>query len=812
MPSQRRRLGSSVTLQSGEHREAHGVIFFSEQQIREREEFVRRIIGGDLDWREGGEEFLRRYPDDNLALHLLSVHWMQEGDLARAEEYGWRALAAAPSRHQYYLTQAQIVQARDERLCDGLTELWLRKCSLLPPEEFQALLTEGEGFLPEDLVGGEPESVRRRFVAIANDLARGRSRESSAVRQRLRPYRLLHQLQDPPREGLDAAWVNRVLNLADECEPLLVGMLRVWAAEELGPHADFAARAALALLGEIGRPANLPILLEFSSVETLSVDEAAQWAIARIASRRPQEAFEQWRLLAPQAEPADRVVMARQVALAPRVPGGVDFVLAAWDVLPQLPANARVAALHILVLSYLAADWPRSRDLLPAVLRRYRRYFRPRVLESCMEFAEQAAAHPAGLRAVIQVRPWTVYEICADVEGIARAGEDDWDPGLVGTRRPAAAKAIGRNDPCWCGSGKKYKKCHLESDQSGVASQISEDSFEPNLASSLRSKLVAFLPEAIGAAGLREAFAEFLGDERPREFEQDEQIEFTEWVIWDYVAPALRRTVLEEYLLRRGGRLPPEERRVLEGWARAAISLYRIREVRRNEGVELEDLLRGGRVFVRDRSLSLGARRGQACLVRVLETGDHHEANALCRFVPAQAAKQLREWIVRDRDETGLDWDRYLRANSHRLQRRALLLTFAQKGSGRIVTMEGDPVTFSTATYEVRDPAALLAALDRCSVLRRNEPGESADPESISFTWVGDEGEGGGSDSGARVLGGVRIATNRLILECLSRERLQRGRALLEAVAGHALRHRGDRFTSLGQALRNLPEGPARGN
>lgn len=24
---------------------------------------------------------------------------------------------------------------------------------------------------------------------------------------------------------------------------------------------------------------------------------------------------------------------------------------------------------------------------------------------------------------------------------------------------------IGRNDPCHCGSGKKYKKCHLEKDQ-----------------------------------------------------------------------------------------------------------------------------------------------------------------------------------------------------------------------------------------------------------------------------------------------------------------------------------------------------------
>ena len=26
-------------------------------------------------------------------------------------------------------------------------------------------------------------------------------------------------------------------------------------------------------------------------------------------------------------------------------------------------------------------------------------------------------------------------------------------------------KKIGRNDPCWCGSGKKYKDCHLALDE-----------------------------------------------------------------------------------------------------------------------------------------------------------------------------------------------------------------------------------------------------------------------------------------------------------------------------------------------------------
>jgi preprotein translocase subunit SecA len=39
-------------------------------------------------------------------------------------------------------------------------------------------------------------------------------------------------------------------------------------------------------------------------------------------------------------------------------------------------------------------------------------------------------------------------------------------------QRPATVKRdkpkLGRNDPCWCGSGKKYKSCHLRSDEAGA--------------------------------------------------------------------------------------------------------------------------------------------------------------------------------------------------------------------------------------------------------------------------------------------------------------------------------------------------------
>jgi uncharacterized protein YecA (UPF0149 family) len=30
---------------------------------------------------------------------------------------------------------------------------------------------------------------------------------------------------------------------------------------------------------------------------------------------------------------------------------------------------------------------------------------------------------------------------------------------------PERALHLGRNEPCWCNSGKKYKKCHAESDR-----------------------------------------------------------------------------------------------------------------------------------------------------------------------------------------------------------------------------------------------------------------------------------------------------------------------------------------------------------
>jgi preprotein translocase subunit SecA len=46
------------------------------------------------------------------------------------------------------------------------------------------------------------------------------------------------------------------------------------------------------------------------------------------------------------------------------------------------------------------------------------------------------------------------------LEVLDEDGPDQLLPQPVEQRRVDENEQIGRNDPCWCGSGKKYKKCH----------------------------------------------------------------------------------------------------------------------------------------------------------------------------------------------------------------------------------------------------------------------------------------------------------------------------------------------------------------
>ena len=45
-------------------------------------------------------------------------------------------------------------------------------------------------------------------------------------------------------------------------------------------------------------------------------------------------------------------------------------------------------------------------------------------------------------------------------DGYGVDADEEPEPAFVEQRRLDEHEQLGRNDPCWCGSGKKFKKCH----------------------------------------------------------------------------------------------------------------------------------------------------------------------------------------------------------------------------------------------------------------------------------------------------------------------------------------------------------------
>ena len=110
----------------------------------------------------------------------------------------------------------------------------------------------------------------------------------------------------------------------------------------------------------------------------------------------------------------------------------------------------------------------------------------------------------------------------------------------------------------------------------------------------------------------------------------------------------------------------------------------------------------------------------------------------------------------------------------------------------QVLSAEGDEVVFSKAHYEVLDEEALRHALDTSKSMVRDDDDH--------YGWV-DEKED--ASAARRAFGHLEIANGELILECQTRQRLERGKELLRHLAGEALRHKGDDFRGWKSALRD---------
>lgn len=189
----------------------------------------------------------------------------------------------------------------------------------------------------------------------------------------------------------------------------------------------------------------------------------------------------------------------------------------------------------------------------------------------------------------------------------AGAPPDDEMVTLLEHFRPAPRRDLGRNHPCWCGSGRKYKVCHLHREQLPLAER----------AAWLYQKPVTGMLEGSFADVLVEAAAE-----RCRYWDfsdaMDQAIE--DPLVWD--AALFEGGAFADFLAVRGALLPDDERQLAEQWLVAERSVHEVTSVRAGDGMTLRDVRTGAVHAVREAAASRQVSVGELYCARVVPAGD----------------------------------------------------------------------------------------------------------------------------------------------------------------------------------------------
>jgi hypothetical protein len=171
----------------------------------------------------------------------------------------------------------------------------------------------------------------------------------------------------------------------------------------------------------------------------------------------------------------------------------------------------------------------------------------------------------------------------------------------------------GRNDPCWCGSGRKLKVCHP-----GAAEPIPL----PDRVGWICTKAAGYLERQGG-----EAAADILELTFARATDPDDR----ESVAQAITDPVVLDTALtefgwfERFLRDRGPLLPDDEVLLATSWLLVDRTVYEIEDTVPGKSMVLRDVRTGERLDVRERTLSMQAEIGQMVCGRAVPDGVTHQ-------------------------------------------------------------------------------------------------------------------------------------------------------------------------------------------
>jgi hypothetical protein len=231
---------------------------------------------------------------------------------------------------------------------------------------------------------------------------------------------------------------------------------------------------------------------------------------------------------------------------------------------------------------------------------------------------------------------------------------------------------IRRNDPCYCGSGNKYKQCHLKIEQA----EAKEERAWETAARFLRRDLIAFAREERFAVSFGAGVALFFNNlytiETAHEMSEPETLRFFDWFSYDF-SPADRPRLIEVYHSEKGEPMDEKEGLLLDGWLAAGPTCAYTLSDATGEGkqtLHLESVFDGSEYLVPQSGGPGRAEIGDVLIARLLPYRDRNRISGSAGYLPAEEAADLKPfvleaWEVFREEHPDTEWEGFLRRRSY---------------------------------------------------------------------------------------------------------------------------------------------------
>jgi hypothetical protein len=388
---------------------------------------------------------------------------------------------------------------------------------------------------------------------------------------------------------------------------------------------------------------------------------------------------------------------------------------------------------------------------------------------------------------------------------------------------------LGRNDPCYCGSGKKYKHCCLNAGAAPVPATA--DLTWRRLRALLDgypTDMLRFVAEAYGPLAVHEAWGAFTGDDH-LEYDPDTPLLqlFMPWFFHSWTPDPLTTEVVnkslhdvrptEAYLAAKGRRLDPLLRRYLESLLRAPFTFFEVLTCDPGAGMILCDVMTREEHAVTERNASQGMHRGDLLFgqlasvdrLRMLEACNGFAIPPMEKAPIIQLRAQIASAYPAITHQVLRDWDFELLELFHGIADRLFnpQLPILQN-------TDGEPLSLQKLVFDLN--VAPQTAFDALKQLALDEPDEhlladaTRDAEDkltgVRFSWKkrGNKKHAGWDNT---VLGWIEIDGTRLIAEVNSEARADSIRKKIETALGEDVRYRATEIQSPEKILADLRAG-----